>query len=130
MCEFLRAGIQRQRHLNILDVVLGHGEYAVLHTCALAAAPEVRDLEHLVNRCAAVGGDRAGAGDKAVGIQRSVHSDAAVAFHPHKTHRASGCGTIGITTSGVFLLGRNAHGTVNGQIRAVRHGQRAVGGGC
>ena len=126
---FLRAGVQLQRHFDVLDVILGDGENAVFHVCTLAAAPEVRDLEHLVNRRAAVGGDGAGACDKAVGIQRTVHGDAAAAFHPHEAHGAGGSGTGVLTATSVFLLGGNAHSAVNDQVRPVRHGQGAVGGG-
>ena len=129
---FLGAGIEGQGDLNILDVILGQGEYAVFHFGTLGAATEVRNLEHLVNAGTGVGGDRAGAGDETIGIQGTaiIDGDVAAALHLHHTHRAGGSTAIRLTARSILLLGRDAHGAVDSQVGTVCQSQGTVGSGC
>ena len=125
------AGMDGQGDLNILDIVLRQGEDAVFHVGTLGAATEVHDLEVLIDLCAALGLDGAGAGDEAVDIQSAaiVDGDLAVAFHLHKADVASGRTTIQPAAVCIAMLGRQAHGTVDGQVRTVSQGQGTIGRG-
>ncbi len=126
---FRSAGIDGHCHLNILDIVLGQGEHAIVHIGTLGAAAEVRNLKQLIDGTAIVYSNRAGAGNVAVSIQCAVNGNDTVALHAHKAHIADGCSSMVFRALGVSMLTGNADCTVNGQLCAVGQSQSAVGCG-
>ena len=128
---FLGTGIQGQGNFDVLDIVLAQGENLICNVRCGTAAAEVHDLEHFVDGGTAVGGDGAGAGDIAVGVQRTsvVHGDVTAAGHLHKADFAGGGADTRRAALGIALLGRKAHGAVDDQVGTFRQGQSAVGGG-
>ena len=130
--RLLGAGMQRQGHFDVLDVILGNGEYAIFHIGTLGAAAEIRKLEVFIDIGAAVCGNGAITGDEAPGIQAAaiVHGDGRAGFHPHKADISRGCATFGPTTLSNKELCGQAHAAIDDQIGAVLHGQSAVSLRC
>ena len=123
-------GFQSQRNLNILDIVLAHGEDTVTHTGGLAAATVVHELETLVDGGIALGSDRTGTGNEAPGIQRTTagHGDGRAFSH---VNAAGGTGgrTGGLTCLAGNHLAGEAQLTVDGNVSAFCHVQSTVEGG-
>ena len=125
------AGLQLHGHFDVLDVVMGEGEDAVVIADDLGgvvAAQEVLNLEILVNDGTFLGGHRTGTGDEAPCIELCtvVDGNAGTAVHMDLTQSA-----IGSTGPG----GRAQHTAadiqraVDHQVGTFRHGQGAEEGG-
>ena len=86
---FLGSMVERHRDFNVLHVVLGYGEYVIFHIGGLRTAPEIHDLEILINYAAAHYLNTAGTGDIAVAVQGAavVYGNLASLFHLGKPGR-------------------------------------------
>ena len=126
---FLRAVVQGEGDLNVLDIILGQRENFIFHTGGHRAAAEIGDLEVFINHSAAVCGNGAGAGNVAVGIQSAavIDGDGAASLHVDEAHITGGRRTVGVGGSRIAVLGRQADRTVDSQACALCQGQGAVG---
>ena len=127
---FRRSAVEGQGHFDILDIVLGQGEHAVIHVGTLGAAAEVHDLKVFIHRGSVVGNHAAIARDKAIGVQRTavVHGDIAAALHRYKAHISGGRAAVELAAVGIAVLGRDADGTVDVQFCTRRQRQVTVSG--
>ena len=124
----LGAGNNLQLYLNILHAVMRQREYAGLHIRRCSTTTEVFELEILINRGAVLCNHFAGAGNEApcVQIRTAVHGDGASALHFHiadRAHRRTGATA---TARNRMVLSRQAHRTIDDNVRTLRHGQRTV----
>ena len=129
-------GINGQVCLDVLDVVLMHGEYFVgLHLagCGFCTAAEVHDLEKLVHITAVVGVNIALAGDEAPGIQpgAAVYIDHRAVIHVDHTDRAGGAAAGDVLLGAACVhFGREAEATFHVDGSTVCHRQLPVYGRC
>ena len=103
------AGLQCHGHFDVLDIVLGHGEYSVAvanHAGSIVAAAPVLNLEALIDSTTVFHGHSAAALDVAPGIQITaiVDSNGAAGVHLDK---ATGFDRATVTT-GCGLQSRQA----------------------
>ena len=141
--DFSRSGVQRQRHLDVLHVVHGHGEHVGAGKAKgrVAAAP-VPELEALIDLGAGLGMDGAAAGDKAVGIEGAAvfHVDAVAALHDDAAVGSGGGAVVGLlarTDGGDLAAEAQSAAIFNGDVDAGGHGQSPIcagghvgAGGC
>ena len=128
--KFLGARMDRHGNFNVLEIILGHGEHAVAvagHCRGHGAAAEIRQLEILIDRSAALDLHGAGAGDIAPGVEvgAALDGDVAAGLHVDEARRAGDAAVAGRRR---ILASGNAQAALHGQVRAGIHGQRAVSG--
>ena len=128
---FRRAGPDGQRNFNVLEIILGKREYAVLHIRGLRTATEVHDLEVFVYARTFVCDNGAATGDEAVCVQRTavVYGDGAVYCHIDKAYITCGRTAVIFGTVRIVMLCRKADCTVNGNIGTFRHDKCTVSRG-
>ena len=87
---FIRSGIQGQRNLNILDVVLIHWEHTGCHSAGRRAAAPAAELHGFPNGRAALRRNGATTANVSVTIQRasSLQSDRTAAVHHDSAARS------------------------------------------
>ena len=126
--------LQGQGHLDILQIVLGHGEYRMgligSHGGGNIAAAVVRNLEGFIDLCAAFRGYGTGTGDIAPGIQGSpaIDGNGTAGFHMDSASR-SGNTTVVAVFHFCTLAAAHRNRTVYGNLRTARHGQRTINTG-
>ena len=118
-----------QGHLNVLHIVLGHGEGIAAHAHQSGTAALLRQLEQLMDGGAGFRSDCAVADDEAVGIEctAGLHRDSGFLLHHDLCAPAAGCaGLPGAAVAGVHQAG-NIQLAFDCDVGASLQGQLAVG---
>ena len=107
--------MERQRNLNILNVVLAQREDFILHTCRLSTTAEILNLEHFVHLGTAESFHRARARNKTIRIQFTAVADRdlAVLAHADEATCAGRCTAVALGTCRRVDHGRQTYSTLN-----------------
>ena len=124
--DLLCSRIEYQRHLHILDKILGEGEHLISHAHGSPSAPEVGDLEPLIDSAAGLHCHIAAASNKAPSVQRStgLHRNSAVRFHIDQA--VCTCHITGGAARSRIVSATHTDPTVDGQRGSIRQGQGFV----
>ena len=119
--------LQSHRDFNVLNIVLGHGEYSVAithHTGGIVTAAPVHNLEALIDRTAVFNGNSTAALDVAPGVQITalIDGNGAARLHLNK----AGIANRTAEAARRCLRSRQAQRTINGNMRTFSHRHRAI----
>ena len=121
-------GVNSERYLNILDIILRNGEYTVIHIGSLSTATEVHDLEGLVHLGSTLSLDGAATVYVAVCIESTavIQGDRAFIRHIEKACCTRSRSTVkSRTLDGIMLCG-NADRTVYSDLNTFCKSKLAV----